>query len=134
MTEIARSAWPFHASTSPAVFSTALPAIATITSPANAWEMCSWTIAGDRPLINESDTNAEATPRDEQQRERQPERQPRSTRRDGRRRRHGGLPGRRPAVLPPAATGLSSRRRLVGAQIRDDAREVHDEQAHRADG
>ena len=37
---------PLVASTIPATFSTALPAIATITSPANAWEMWSVWIVG----------------------------------------------------------------------------------------
>ena len=40
-TEIARSFWPRMASTMATTCSTALPARATITSPAKAWEMCS---------------------------------------------------------------------------------------------
>ena len=61
-TEIARSERSFHASTSPAVFSTALPAIATITRPANAAERLSWSIAGRSPATNQSETNAEPAP------------------------------------------------------------------------
>src|SRR6478672_7750370 len=61
-TEIARSERPFHESTRPAAFSTALPAIATITSPANAWEMCSWSIDGCNAETNQSETNADAAP------------------------------------------------------------------------
>src|ERR1700691_1768504 len=61
-TEIARSERPFQASTRPAVFSTALPAIATITRPAKAWEMWSTAIAGSSALTNQSETNAEPTP------------------------------------------------------------------------
>src|SRR5437764_5123811 len=61
-TEIARSERRFQASTRPAVFSTALPAIATITRPANACERLSSWIAGFSPLTNQSETNAEAAP------------------------------------------------------------------------
>ena len=46
----------------PATFSTALPAIATITMPANACEMCSVWIVGSSAWTNQSDTNAEPTP------------------------------------------------------------------------
>ena len=46
----------------PATFSTALPAIATITIPANACEMCSWWIVGSSASTNQSETNAEPTP------------------------------------------------------------------------
>ena len=60
------------------MFSTALPAIATITSPAKAWEMCRIEIAGPRPLTNQSETNAEAVPATIKQREGQPEREPRA--------------------------------------------------------
>ena len=34
----------------------------TITNPANAWEMCRIEIAGPSPLMNQSDTNADAVP------------------------------------------------------------------------
>ena len=54
----------------PATFSTALPAIATITMPANACEMCSVSIAGssadDEPLGHER----RAERRDDQHRDR----------------------------------------------------------------
>src|SRR3954468_19353577 len=46
----------------PTTFSTALPAIATITSPANAFEMPSASTAGSTAPTNQSDTNAAPTP------------------------------------------------------------------------
>ena len=46
------------ASTTPAVFSTALPAIATITSPANSSDTPTWSIVGRSAAMNQSDTNA----------------------------------------------------------------------------
>ena len=61
-TEIARSAWPFERRVTPAVFSTALPAIATITSPANAFGTPICRIAGVSAETNQSDTNAAPTP------------------------------------------------------------------------
>src|SRR6187402_613710 len=42
----------------PATFSTALPAIATTTIPANACDMCINSIAGSSALTNHSDTSA----------------------------------------------------------------------------
>ena len=48
----------------PTTFSTALPAIPTITSPANAFEMCSASTAGSRAPTNQSETNAAADARD----------------------------------------------------------------------
>src|SRR5690606_1396232 len=51
----------FMASWMPTTFSTALPAIATITSPANASEMRSACIAGSSACTNHSDTKAAAT-------------------------------------------------------------------------
>src|SRR5919202_2075213 len=61
-TEIARSFWPLFASTTPTTFSTALPAIATITSPANALDIPSDSTAGSTAPTNQSDTNAAPTP------------------------------------------------------------------------
>ena len=61
-TEIARSAWPLAASRIPAKFSTALPAIATTTIPANASETCSESIVGRSAATNQSETNAEPRP------------------------------------------------------------------------
>ena len=46
----------------PVTFSTALPAIATMTSPAKAFERWRVLIAGSSAAMNQSDTNAEATP------------------------------------------------------------------------
>ena len=46
----------------PTTFSTALPAIATITSPANSSLMCSVWIAGVSAVTNQSDVNAAAAP------------------------------------------------------------------------
>jgi hypothetical protein len=53
---------PFLASTMPTVFSTAFPANATITKPANILLIPSVTIAGDSADTNQSDTKAEPTP------------------------------------------------------------------------
>ena len=50
------------ASTTPTACSTALPAIATITRPANAWEMPVDWIVGSSAWTNQSDTNPAATP------------------------------------------------------------------------
>ena len=61
-TEIARSASPFSASTTPVVFSTALPAMPTTTIPANACERPIYSIAGESALTNQSETKADATP------------------------------------------------------------------------
>src|SRR5437588_9675165 len=61
-TEIASSERPLAASTTPVTFSTALPAIATITSPANACEMWSLWIVGCSAWMNQSETNADAVP------------------------------------------------------------------------
>ena len=62
MTEIARSASPFAASVIPTTFSTALPAIATITSPVNAFETPSARTAGssacDEPVGDERRADA----------------------------------------------------------------------------
>src|SRR5450756_3200872 len=46
----------------PTTFSTALPAMATMTRPANVGEMCTASLAGERPATNQSDTNAALTP------------------------------------------------------------------------
>ena len=46
----------------PVAFSTALPAIATMTRPANASEMPSWSIVGRSACTNQSETNAAPTP------------------------------------------------------------------------
>ena len=64
ITEIAKSGRLRAASCTPTTFSTALPAIATITSPANSWLMCSVWIAGVSAVTNQSDVNAAPTPRD----------------------------------------------------------------------
>ena len=61
-TEIASSDFPLWAITIPATFSTALPAIATITKPANAREMWSLWIVGVSAWTNQSETNAEPVP------------------------------------------------------------------------
>jgi hypothetical protein len=58
----ARSALPSTASRIPTTFSTALPAIATMTRPAKAWLMPSIFIAGSRASTNQSDTRAAAIP------------------------------------------------------------------------
>ena len=50
------------ANCTPTTFSTALPAMATITRPANACEMCSESIAGSNAATNQSDTNAADPP------------------------------------------------------------------------
>ena len=62
ITEIARSLWPFAASVMPTTFSTALPAIPTITMPVNAREIPSVSIAGPSASTNQSETNAAPTP------------------------------------------------------------------------
>ena len=46
----------------PVVFSTALPAIATITSPAKAFGIPSLSIDGVSAVMNQSETNAAPTP------------------------------------------------------------------------
>ena len=61
ITEIAKSGRLRAASCTPTTFSTALPAIATITSPANSWLMCSVWIAGVSALTNQSEANAAPT-------------------------------------------------------------------------
>src|SRR3954453_13893607 len=61
-TEIARSAWPFDASTTPTAFSTALPASATSTRPANSFEIPSARTAGSSAWMNQSDTKAAPAP------------------------------------------------------------------------
>src|SRR5579875_932554 len=60
-TENAYSERFLAASWMPTTFSTALPAIAMITRPANASEMCRLRIAGSSACTNHSDTNAAAT-------------------------------------------------------------------------
>ncbi|MCU1673366.1 MAG: hypothetical protein JWN77_1479 [Frankiales bacterium] len=52
----------FAASWMPTTFSTALDAMATMTRPANASEMCSVSIAGVSATTNQSETNAAPTP------------------------------------------------------------------------
>jgi hypothetical protein len=42
----------------PTTFSTALPAMATMTSPAKAWLMFKVSIAGSRAVTNQSETSA----------------------------------------------------------------------------
>ena len=61
-TEIARSDLPFAARVIPTTFSTAFPAIATITRPVNAFEMPSDSTAGSSAAMNQSETSAAATP------------------------------------------------------------------------
>src|SRR3954453_18081757 len=61
-TEIARSAWPLLARMRAVAFSTALPAMATITSPAKAREIPSDSMAGERAEMNQSETKAAPTP------------------------------------------------------------------------
>jgi hypothetical protein len=61
-TEIARSASPFAASTIPTTFSTAFPAMATMTRPAKAWEMPSDSMAGSSALTNQSEAKAAPAP------------------------------------------------------------------------
>ena len=61
-TEIARSDLPLAARKIPVKFSTALPAIATITSPANAFEIPSDATAGSRAWMNQSETKAAPAP------------------------------------------------------------------------
>src|SRR6266545_3493081 len=53
---------PLAASWTPTTFSIALPAIATITRPANASEMLSEPMAGSSATTNQSETNAASTP------------------------------------------------------------------------
>ena len=57
-TEMARSASPLAASTTPTPCSTALPAIATTTRPANSGERPISSIVGRSAAMNHSDTNA----------------------------------------------------------------------------
>jgi hypothetical protein len=52
----------FAASWMPTTFSTALEAMATMTRPANAWEMCITSMAGLSATTNQSETNAAPTP------------------------------------------------------------------------
>src|SRR5262245_56219819 len=58
ITLIAYSGRFLAASRIPATFSTALPAIATTTIPANACDICIISIAGSSALTNHSDTSA----------------------------------------------------------------------------
>ena len=53
---------PFAARVMPTTFSTALPAIPTITRPVNAFEMPSASTAGSSESTNQSETNAALTP------------------------------------------------------------------------
>ena len=80
-TETARSAFPFAASVIPTTFSTALPAIATITSPVNAFEIPSDSTAGssacDEPVRDERRGDAARREHDEREPERQ--RRPRAS-------------------------------------------------------
>ena len=62
ITEIAKSGLLRAASCTPTTFSTALPAIATITRPAKASLMCRVSIAGVRASTNQSEVNAAAAP------------------------------------------------------------------------
>ena len=62
ITEIANSGRLRAASWTPTTFSTALPAIATITSPAKAFEIPSDLTAGSSAWMNQSETKAEPTP------------------------------------------------------------------------
>src|SRR5882757_2639482 len=61
ITLIAKSAWFRYANWMPTTFSMALPAIATMTRPANAWDTPSASIAGSREDTNQSETSAAAT-------------------------------------------------------------------------
>ena len=61
-TEMAKSGRLRAASCTPTTFSTALPAIATTTRPANAWLMPSASVAGLSAETNQSLTNAAARP------------------------------------------------------------------------
>src|SRR3954451_19404999 len=61
-TDTARFAWPFDARITAVMFSTALPAIAAMTSPANARLMPSWSTVGASAVTNQSETNAAPTP------------------------------------------------------------------------
>src|SRR5689334_20361577 len=60
--EKAYSDLPATASWTPTTFSTALPAMATITRPANASEIPSESIEGSSATTNQSETNAASTP------------------------------------------------------------------------
>ena len=62
ITEIARSASPLAASTTPVVFSTAFPARPTTTRPAKAFGTPIFAIAGVRAVTNQSATKAAPTP------------------------------------------------------------------------
>src|SRR3954471_15327195 len=62
ITEIAVSYSPRLAIRMPVKFSAALPAIATITRPAKALEMFSWSIAGVSASMNHAEMNAAMTP------------------------------------------------------------------------
>src|SRR5438034_5790447 len=57
ITAIAKSGLLRKASWTPTTFSTALPAIATTTSPAKVWLMCSEEVAGSNAETNQSLTN-----------------------------------------------------------------------------
>jgi len=62
ITEIAKSGRLRTASCTPTTFSTALPAIATMTSPAKSWLMCIACVAGVKAATNQSLVKAAATP------------------------------------------------------------------------
>src|SRR5581483_11538253 len=62
ITEIAKSIRSSTASWMPTTFSTALPAIATMTTPAKSWLMCIACVAGVRAATNQSLAKAAATP------------------------------------------------------------------------
>src|SRR4051794_1913850 len=62
MIEKAYSDLPAAASWTPTTFSIALPAIATMTKPANACEMSSDSIAGSSASTNQSEPNADSAP------------------------------------------------------------------------
>ena len=126
-TEIARSERPFQASTSPAVFSTALPAIATITRPAKAWEMLQLRRSpAPAPLTNQSETNADAVPATSSSAS-----VTASDRRGPARR--ARLRRRRPRRPRSPLGGLAGRRSDIRAQVRHDPGDVDDQQADRAD-
>ena len=60
--------WPFAASVMPTTFSTALPAIATITGPGEGRRDAERSIAGPSASTNQSETNAAPTPASRQER------------------------------------------------------------------
>ena len=109
MIEMARSDCRLAASQMPTTFSTALPAIPTMTRPVNALEMPIASTAGSSAATNQSETSAAATP-------------PAAS----------SPIAKRKETCGRAGAGLGGGM-LVRAQVRPQPRAVDDEQADGAD-